>query len=44
LAESARIHGTQERRLGGTLLRTYRTKVDLDLVYRTSGSRALATK
>jgi ParB family transcriptional regulator, chromosome partitioning protein len=32
ITESARIHGTQERRLGGTLLRTYRTKVDLSAV------------
>jgi ParB family transcriptional regulator, chromosome partitioning protein len=30
--ETARIHGIQERRLGGTLLRTYRSKVDLDEV------------
>jgi ParB family chromosome partitioning protein len=30
--ERARIVGLQERRLGGTLLRTYRAKVDLDKV------------
>jgi ParB family chromosome partitioning protein len=30
--ERARVVGLQERRLGGTLLRTYRAKVDLDKV------------
>jgi ParB family chromosome partitioning protein len=30
--EQPRILGLQERRLGGTLLRTYRTKVDIELI------------
>jgi ParB family chromosome partitioning protein len=32
-SETARIHGLQERRLGGTLLRTYRTKLHLHEVF-----------
>jgi ParB family chromosome partitioning protein len=31
-SDAPRVVGIQERRLGGTLLRTYRTKVDLDQV------------
>jgi ParB family transcriptional regulator, chromosome partitioning protein len=32
VSDAPRVVGIQERRLGGTLLRTYRTKVDLDQI------------
>lgn len=44
VGEGAKITGLQERRLGGTLLRTYRTKLHLDQVVPNERQPRLGTK